>query len=125
PWDLFRTFEDVSGRDLEWFWRAWYYESTHDGDWFLDHAIESVDRLDSGETRIAVRDRGWVPMPVHLEVTREDGTVSVEVIPVDRWLRGAARATLMLPAGPAVTRVVIDADRYFPDIDRTNNSWER
>jgi hypothetical protein len=125
PWDLFRTFEAVSGRDLEWFWRAWYYESTHDGRWFLDQAVEDVARMSTGETRVTVRDLGWVPMPVHLQVTRENGDVFTEVIPVDRWLAGATRTTVTLPAGPAVTRVVIDAERYFPDLDRSNNRWER
>ncbi|HJU87611.1 MAG TPA: M1 family metallopeptidase, partial [Gemmatimonadota bacterium] len=34
PWDFFATFEDVSGRDLDWFWRSWYHET-----WLLDQAI--------------------------------------------------------------------------------------
>src|SRR5699024_5629828 len=34
PWDLFNTFEDISGRDLDWFWRSWYYET-----WILDQAV--------------------------------------------------------------------------------------
>ncbi|MFO7894645.1 MAG: M1 family metallopeptidase [Longimicrobiales bacterium] len=125
PWDLFRTFESVTGRNLEWFWRAWYYESTQDGRWFLDQAIADVQRLESGETRITVDDLGWIPMPVHLQITREDGDVSTEVISVSRWLDGADQTAITLPAGPAVTRVVIDADRYFPDFDRSNNGWER
>jgi len=125
PWDLFRTFESVTGQDLEWFWRAWYYESTQDGKWYLDQAVADVQRLESGETRITVADLGWVPMPVRLRITREDGSESTEIIPVDRWLSGADRASLTLPAGPAVTRVVIDPDRYFPDMDRSNNDWER
>ncbi len=124
PWDLFRTFESVSGRNLEWFWRAWYYESTQDGEWFLDQAIADVERLESGETRVTVADLGWVPMPVHLQVTREDGSTTTEVIPVDRWLAGADETVVTLPAGPRVTHVVIDADRNFPDIDRSNNDWE-
>ncbi|MEJ2679768.1 MAG: M1 family aminopeptidase, partial [Gemmatimonadota bacterium] len=31
PWDLWKTFEDVSGQNLSWFWRSWYYESTQYG----------------------------------------------------------------------------------------------
>lgn len=123
PWDLFHTVEDVTGRDLGWFWRAWYYESTHDGRWFLDQAVEDVERLDSGETRITIRDLGWVPMPVHLRVTRADGEVLDEVIPVDEWLGGADQTSIMIPPGPELTEVVIDAESYFPDLDRENNRW--
>ncbi|WP_201154312.1 M1 family metallopeptidase [Rhodothalassium salexigens] len=29
PADFFRTMEEVSGRDLDWFWRGWFYTTTH------------------------------------------------------------------------------------------------
>ncbi len=29
PSDLFRTMEDASGVDLDWFWRGWYYSTDH------------------------------------------------------------------------------------------------
>jgi hypothetical protein len=37
PHDLFNPFEDVAGRDLDWFWRGTLYET-----WTLDHAIRSA-----------------------------------------------------------------------------------
>ena len=125
PWDLFNTFEDVTGRELDWFWRSWFYESTLDGDWFLDQAVAEVTRLEDGSTRIAVEDRGWIPMPVPLTITREDGTTSERTIPVDVWLEGADRTTVTLPPGPPVTRVEIDAAGYFPDRDPSNDVWSR
>ena len=123
PWDMFNTIEDVAGRDLDWFWRAWYYESVEDGRWFLDQAIEDVTRADDGAATIEVRDLGWVPMPVHLTITRAGGETLTRTVPVDRWLAGHTRATVTVPAGPRVTRVEIDADANFPDIDRANNVW--
>ena len=27
PADLFRTMEDASGEDLDWFWRGWFYRT--------------------------------------------------------------------------------------------------
>ncbi len=122
PWDLFNTFEDVSGRDLDWFWRSWYYESSGDGKWWLDQAVSDVTRLADGQTRVTVRNIGWIPMPVPLTVTRGSAT-STRTVPVDAWLDGAAAVTITLPAGDPVTRVEIDADHFFPDIDRSNNVW--
>jgi hypothetical protein len=119
PWDFFRTIEDVSGQDLRWFWRSWYYET-----WVLDQAIAAVEPSTDG-TRIVIEDRGRVPMPVHLTVTRADGATERFDIPVDAWLRGARTAEIVVPPGAAVTRVEIDAARAFPDIDRTNNAWRR
>lgn len=119
PWDFFRTVEDVSGQDLEWFWRSWYYET-----WVLDQAVAAVEPV-AGGTQIVVEDRGRVPMPVRLTVTRADGTRERLEIPVDVWLTGARRAETTVAPGSAVTRVEIDADRVFPDADRTNNVWPR
>ena len=38
PADFFRTMEDASGVDLDWFWRGWFYTTDH-----CDLAIESVE----------------------------------------------------------------------------------
>ncbi len=37
PADFFRTMEDASGRDLDWFWRGWFYTTDH-----VDISIENV-----------------------------------------------------------------------------------
>jgi hypothetical protein len=37
PADFFRTMEDASGVDLDWFWRGWFYTNDH-----TDIAIEAV-----------------------------------------------------------------------------------
>jgi hypothetical protein len=42
---------------------------------------------------------------------------------VNVWLEGRTETTLDLPAGPAIERIEIDAERVFPDIDRSNNAW--
>lgn len=123
PWDLFDTFEDISGRNLDWFVESWYYQSTFQGLWVLDQAIESVTPDEDSTTTIVVHDNGWNPMPVRLTVTRATGDTLRLEIPVERWLQGTTTATVIVPAGAAVTRVEIDAERMFPDVDRSNNVW--
>ena len=120
PYDFFHTFDDVSGRDLSWFWRTWFYET-----WTLDQAITDVQSSGDSAT-ITVEDRGLAPMPVRLAITRQGETrVERREIPVDVWLRGERRATLRVPASPKITKVEIDPENAFPDIDRTNNRWGR
>ncbi len=41
PADLFRTLEDASGVDLDWFWRGWFYTTDH-----VDLAIRDVHLLE-------------------------------------------------------------------------------
>jgi hypothetical protein len=116
PYDLFNTFEDVLGQDLDWFWTPMLYET-----WTLDQAIASVESTDSG-TRITIVDEGRVPMPVPLRITYADGTTEDRTIPVDVWLKGARETAVNVEPG-TVTRVVIDPEWFFPDVDRTDNRW--
>jgi hypothetical protein len=120
PWDFFNTVEEVTGQDLDWFWRTWFYET-----WTLDQAVGSVTE-GAGGTTIVVEDRGLAPMPARITVTRENGeTASVEV-PVETWLEGRRSATVTLPAARSpVIRVEIDAENAFPDTNRDNNVWTR
>jgi hypothetical protein len=118
PWDMWHTFEHVSGRDLGWFWRSWYHET-----WTLDHAVAGVTQA-SGTTTIRVVDLGRVPMPSHLTITFADGRTEMREVPVEHWLAGHSEATVTVPTADVV-RVEIDAALHFPDANRRNNTWRR
>jgi hypothetical protein len=119
PWDFFNTFSSVSGRDLDWFWRAFYFET-----WMLDQAVESVSSAD-GQTTVVVRDHGLAPMPARLSITLADGTLVFGEIGVETWLAGKRQAELTLSTDSPAVRVEIDADHVFPDVNRENNVWRR
>ena len=117
PWDMFNTFEDVAGRELDWFWRAWYYET-----WTLDQAVGKVTTGENS-TKIVIKDHGQAPMPATVEITLADGSTLTREINVETWLKGATHTTLTVDG--QATKVVIDPDRLFPDTNRGNNSWEK
>ena len=55
PADFFRTMEDASGIDLDWFWRGWFYSTEH-----VDVGISGVDLhlIDNGDPDLqATRER--------------------------------------------------------------------
>jgi hypothetical protein len=118
PYDFFNTFEDVSGRELDWFWRGAFYES-----WTMDQAIASVAQTDDGFT-VTVADRGRLPMPVLLQATYADGTTVTRRLGVAPWLNGQRSVTASLPSGP-LTRVTIDPENWLPDLDPINNVWTK
>lgn len=116
PFDLFNTFEDVLGEDLDWFWTPMFYTT-----WTLDQAIDTVAATPEG-VQVTIADRGLTPMPVLLRATYADGTTREATVPVSVWLEGRTETTVTLPAGDVV-RVEIDPDRYLPDVNRANNRW--
>jgi hypothetical protein len=118
PWDIFRTFEDVSGRDLSWFWRAWYYET-----WTLDQSVANVTSLGNQHT-ITIEDKGDVPMPVLLEITLSNGDVRQERIEVNHWLDGYRTKEITIESDSEITRVEIDPQNHFPDVNPSNNVWK-
>ena len=75
PADFFRTMEDASGIDLDWFWRGWFYTTNH-----VDLAITDIRsyQLKSGDPKRdfpldraeAQRDK---PAPISEARNRQDG----------------------------------------------------
>lgn len=119
PNDLFNTFENVSGKDLDWFWQSWYFET-----WVLDQAVTNVSQND-GEATIEITDLGKVVMPVVLTVTLEDGKVLDTTLSVDDWMMGKTKTEVTLATPSPVVKVVIDQENNFPDKNRDNNVWTK
>jgi hypothetical protein len=119
PDDFFDTFEDVAGRDLDWFWRTWWYET-----WPLDQAIGEV-RTEGNRLAVTIEDHGLAPMPVRLAITRANGAVSRMEVPVDVWLTGVQSTVVRIDDAASVRSIVIDPEMAFPDVNRGNNEWRR
>ncbi len=72
PADFFRTMEDASGVDLDWFWRGWFYSTDH-----VDLAIAGVSRIsfDTGNAYLnkprEAAERSEIPESMTKERNRE------------------------------------------------------
>ena len=79
PSDFFRTMEEASGVDLDWFWRGWFYTTDH-----VDISIDNVYslRMDTKDPDIDYARKRQVemdkPEPVSVTRNREDGKTWVE-----------------------------------------------
>lgn len=119
PWDMFRSYNAASGGELEWFFRMWYYDN-----WMVDQAVGDVTTSEKG-TVVRIDDQGLMPMPAVVTVTYDDQSTATATVPVSEWLTGKRSAEVILPGARSVVRVEIDAEQAYPDVDRTNNSWDR
>ena len=83
PFDFFRTMEESSGIDLDWFWRGWFYSTDH-----VDIALDKVvaARIDSGvpETEAENSRRLRKAEPPSLTVTRNTEPTVVDRDPATR-----------------------------------------
>jgi hypothetical protein len=117
--DFFNAFNQATGQDLSWFWRTWWYET-----WTLDQAIASANVV-GDKLVVTIEDKGLAPMPVRLAVTRDNGSVERQVIPVSVWLAGAKQTSVSLSSPATIKSVEIDPENAFPDVDRSNNRWTK
>ncbi len=75
PSDFFRTIEEASGTDLDWFWRGWFYTTDH-----VDISLDSIHKLrldtknpdiDLARRREELRDE---PEKIGVRLDRQQGT---------------------------------------------------
>jgi len=118
PWDFFNTFERVSRRNLDWFFNPWFFTNAT-----LDLALGAVTPA-AGSVTVTVRDLGQIPAPAFLVVTTSAGVVR-QTIPVERFLNppNARSVTVTIPVQGQVTRVELDPEQLFADVNRDNNVW--
>jgi hypothetical protein len=119
PSDFFRTIEEVSGRDLAWFWRSFFYTTAA-----LDQSVESVKQTPDGVAQITLVNLGDAVMPVELELGFEDGTKDLVKLPVEIWY-GGNRYTYQMQAGKTIVSARVNPDGNFPDAIMTNDMWKR
>ncbi|HEX6408901.1 MAG TPA: M1 family metallopeptidase [Gemmatimonadales bacterium] len=119
PADFFRTIEEVSGRDLSWFWRGFFYTTAA-----LDQAVESVKPDSAGGAQVTLVNLGDAVMPVELELSYEDGTTDLLKLPVEIWYGGNRYVYEVRPAKTIVSARV-NPDGTLPDAVVTNDVWRR
>ena len=116
PTDFFRTIENVSGRDLDWFWREWIFTTAR-----LDQAVDSVTQ--TGDTAfIYLSTRAEMVLPVTLELRYADGSTEMRDYPIEMWNLGT-HFTARVGTAKRVVGVVVDPRDVYPDVDRANNRW--
>jgi peptidase M1-like protein len=119
PADFFRTIEEVSGRDLAWFWRGFFYTSAA-----LDQAVESVKQDPDGSAQLTLANLGDAVMPLELELGFEDGTTERVKLPVEIWY-GGNRYVYAINPGKTITSARVNPDGTLPDAITTNDGWKR
>ena len=120
PKDFFRSMNDASGEDLNYFWKGWFVKS-----WKLDQAVTSVKYLDNDPTRgtvITLENNEQMAMPVVVLVKESNGHSGRVTLPVEIWQRSGSW-TFEYPSTSPVDSVVVDPDNMLPDVKPENNIW--
>ena len=148
PADFFRSMEDASAMDLDWFWRGWFYstdvtdigikgvkkfikqdadkevnfiEDTSEG---LTFSSENVKKADSNFFyEITFNKPGGLVMPIIAEYTYKDGTKERKVYPAQIWRYNDKEITKVIKSDKEIMSITIDPDLETADVDTSNNSF--
>jgi hypothetical protein len=116
PYDFFNTLNDVSGQNLNWLFKPWFFEFG-----YVDLALKDVKNI-SGKNEVVIEKIGYYPAPVHLEIYYEDG--SSEMIKEDAsvWQHGNHIITILLPEKDRIEKIELK-NRLVPDANVSNNLY--
>ena len=118
PWDFFNTVNNVTGRDLNWFFRAWYFDNS-----YIDLAVRGVTRTANGY-RVALENIGGMPAPVDIVVSYADGTSATFHQTPAIWQANLQSATVTVPVRKPVANLRLEHGIWV-DADTTNDAWKR
>jgi hypothetical protein len=149
PADFFRTMEDASGVDLDWFWRGWFYTTdvtdigiknvkkfyTKKGEEssvkFTEDTLEGIAFSSEKPAdskyyyEITYEKPGGLVMPIIAEFTYTDGTEERKVYPAQIWRYNDKEVTKVFSSSKEVAKIVIDPDLETADVDTSNNSFPK
>jgi len=145
PADFFRTMEDASGIDLDWFWRGWFYTTD-----VTDIGVKAVKKYatkEEGNTIEFIEDTsaglgfasnqdkyhyeityekpGGLVMPIIVEFTYKDGSKEKKTYPAQIWRYNDKEVTKVFTSSKQIESIMIDPDLETADVDVSNNSFPR
>ncbi|RYG43784.1 MAG: peptidase [Chitinophagaceae bacterium] len=116
PNDFFYSMNEGAGRDLNWFWKKWFFE-----DGIPDLAMGKVDK--KGNTyNVTVELRGNKPVPVDITVYYTDDTTLKLHRTIAAWEK-ASTVTIPFTASKTVKKIVL-GDPHTPDSEPKDNVYE-
>jgi len=117
PWDFFYTFNNVSGKNLNWFWNNWFF-----GTGYIDLAIQDVKTTANGYT-FTIKNIGGYVAPADAIVTYTDGSKETLHQTPAIWAADQNKATVNINTTKKIKSIQLDGG-IFMDADTTNNSWK-
>ncbi|QXP69483.1 M1 family metallopeptidase [Polaribacter sp. R2A056_3_33] len=145
PADFFRTMEDASGVDLDWFWRGWFYTTdvtdigikgvkkfyTKTDNDSVEFTEDTTEGLGFSNTHgkyhyeITYNKPGGLVMPIIVEFNYKDGTKEKKTYPAQIWRYDDAEITKVFSSSKQIESIVIDPELETADVDTSNNSWPK
>ena len=118
PWDFFNTFNNVSGKNLNWFWHNWFFTTN-----YIDLAIDNV-KSSGASTAVVVSNIGGMVAPFDLAVSYDDGTAENFHQSPAVWQSNQHQVQIAITPKKKIKSIKLKGG-IFMDADESNNEWKK
>ena len=117
PWDMFNSFNDATGKNLNWFFNSWFFSNG-----YIDHALAGVNQTGAG-AEVTIRNIGGFPAPVDLIVTYEDGSTETLHQTPAIWQPNLKEARVNVKSQKRIKSLALNGGIWM-DASLADNKWE-
>ena len=116
PWDMFFSFNDAAGKNLNWFWNNWFFSRN-----YLDLSINKVETVRGGYN-VTIDNIGGFASPTNFLIQYEDSTSEkIHQTPVI-WEKDQTQTIVKISTKKKIKSLTLDGGIYM-DADTSNNVW--
>ncbi len=121
PYEFFNTFNMVSGQNLDWYWKPWFFEFGYPD---LSLTVSKMDSTSEGLNYVAyVERKGNIPVPIQLEVEYSDGTKENIHRTADVW-KDTSKRTIQIPLKTGkMPKNAMLGGKTIPEVKPKDNVW--
>ncbi len=118
PNDFFFTFNNVTGEDLSWYWKPWFFDFA-----YPDLAISNVE-LNDENVEVSIKNNGNLPLPIQLNILFEDSSTDTLYQTAAIWKNGDKIKRIKLNNSKNIDTIKL-GNTHIPDVDLNNNEWNK
>lgn len=117
PFDFFNCMNEGSGKNLNWFWKRWFYDSG-----YPDLAIAKFN-VKGKMKQVLIESKGNKPLPIDLTVTYADGSKEKIHRSIEVWEKGNRTVLLNINSLKKVKSLNLGST-HVPDVNKADNFYE-
>ncbi len=117
PWDFFYTYNNVSGKKLDWFWSNWFFSNN-----YIDLSLKNVVKTAKGYN-ITIDNVGGMAAPTDIVFTYGDGSTERFHQTPAIWEKNQQQTIVSIAIKKKVASIKLDGG-IFMDADESNNTWQ-
>jgi len=114
PWDFFNTFNNVSGKNLDWFWQNWFFSPN-----YID--LKAVSLTGSNNAyKLEVQNKGGFVIPFTVSISYVDGTKESRPFGTAAWSANQKNILLSLSSKKKIKTLLIETGIFMDAFEEDN-----